>query len=155
MHIIKNNQPQYVVLSEERYRELVEAEDEAYNARIRESLADLKAGRVKRGTAKRFDKRIEAGRLRDVYPRLDSTFYPLGREIQKTSSGTEEESRQYSTRPGKRPISATSEVSLPRGKYKGMQAISITDSYRITMTIMITEKEIHMIDIGTHDEVYG
>ena len=41
------------------------------------------------------------------------------------------------------------------GKYKGMQAISITDSYRITMTIMITEKEIHMIDIGTHDEVYG
>lgn len=41
------------------------------------------------------------------------------------------------------------------GKYKGMQAISITDSYRITMTIMITEKEIHLIDIGTHDEVYG
>lgn len=40
------------------------------------------------------------------------------------------------------------------GKYKGMQAISITDSYRITMTIMITEKEIHLIDIGTHDEVY-
>ena len=40
VHIIKNNQPQYVVLSEERYRELVEAEDEAYNARIRESLAD-------------------------------------------------------------------------------------------------------------------
>ncbi len=40
------------------------------------------------------------------------------------------------------------------GKYKGMQAISITDSYRITMTVMITEKEILLIDIGPHDEVY-
>ena len=40
------------------------------------------------------------------------------------------------------------------GKYKGMQAISITDSYRITMIVMITEKEILLIDIGPHDEVY-
>ena len=48
VHIIKNNQPQYVVLSEERYQELVEAEDEAYNARIRKSLEDVKAGRVRR-----------------------------------------------------------------------------------------------------------
>ena len=48
VHIIKNNQPQYVVLSEERYLELVEAEDEAYNARIRASLEDVKAGRVRR-----------------------------------------------------------------------------------------------------------
>lgn len=39
-------------------------------------------------------------------------------------------------------------------KLKGKQAISITDSYRITMTIMITEKEIILLDIGTHDEVY-
>jgi len=51
VHVIKNNQPQYVVLSEERYRELVEAEDEAYIARVRASLEDVKAGRVKRGTA--------------------------------------------------------------------------------------------------------
>ncbi|HAK87537.1 MAG TPA: plasmid stabilization protein [Nitrospiraceae bacterium] len=40
------------------------------------------------------------------------------------------------------------------GKYKGMQAISITDSYRISMTVMITEKEILLFDIGPHDEVY-
>jgi mRNA-degrading endonuclease YafQ of YafQ-DinJ toxin-antitoxin module len=40
------------------------------------------------------------------------------------------------------------------GKHKGMQAVSITDSYRITMTVMITEKEILLIDIGPHDEVY-
>lgn len=48
VHVIKNNQPQYVVLSEERYRELVEAEDEAYIARVRASLEDVKSGRVRR-----------------------------------------------------------------------------------------------------------
>lgn len=48
VHVIKNNQPQYVVLSEERYRQLVEAEDEAYIARVRISLEDVKAGRVRR-----------------------------------------------------------------------------------------------------------
>ena len=51
VHVVKNNQPRYVVLSEKRYRELIEAEDEAYIARVRASLEDVKAGRVKRGTA--------------------------------------------------------------------------------------------------------
>ncbi len=48
VHVIKNNQPRYVVLSEERYQDLVEAEDEAYIARVRTSLEDVKAGRVRR-----------------------------------------------------------------------------------------------------------
>lgn len=48
VHVIKNNQPQYVVLTETRYRELIEAEDEAYMARIRKSLEDVKEGRVRR-----------------------------------------------------------------------------------------------------------
>lgn len=48
IHIIRNNQPQYVVLSEKRYAELLEAEEEAYTARVRASLEDLKAGRVQR-----------------------------------------------------------------------------------------------------------
>ncbi len=51
VHIIKNNQPQYVVLSEVRYRELIEAQDEAYLARVRASLEDLKNGRVRRFTS--------------------------------------------------------------------------------------------------------
>ena len=51
VHVIKNNQPQYVVMTEARYRDLIEAEDEAYIVRVRKSLEDVKAGRVKRGTA--------------------------------------------------------------------------------------------------------
>lgn len=48
VHVIKNNLPQYVVLTEVRYRELIEAEDEAYTERLRKSLEDVKAGRVRR-----------------------------------------------------------------------------------------------------------
>lgn len=48
LYVIRNNQPQYVVLSEARYRELLEAQEEAYQARLRASLEDLKAGRVRR-----------------------------------------------------------------------------------------------------------
>jgi addiction module RelE/StbE family toxin len=40
------------------------------------------------------------------------------------------------------------------GKLKGVQAISLTRSYRITLTVIITEKEIILLDIGSHDEVY-
>jgi len=41
------------------------------------------------------------------------------------------------------------------GKLQGMQAVSLTYSYRITLTLQITEQEILLIDIGSHDEVYG
>lgn len=58
VHIIKNNQPRYVVLSEERYQELASAENEAYMARVRASIEDVKAGRVKRGTAKELIKEL-------------------------------------------------------------------------------------------------
>ncbi|OIO78131.1 MAG: prevent-host-death protein [Hydrogenophilales bacterium CG03_land_8_20_14_0_80_62_28] len=48
VHIIKNNRPQYVVLTEQCYSELIESRDEAALARIKASLADAKAGRVTR-----------------------------------------------------------------------------------------------------------
>jgi PHD/YefM family antitoxin component YafN of YafNO toxin-antitoxin module len=50
VHVIRNNQPQYVVLSEARYQELVAAAHEAYLARVRASLEDVKAGRVQKFT---------------------------------------------------------------------------------------------------------
>lgn len=40
------------------------------------------------------------------------------------------------------------------GKLKGLQAVRLTGSYRITLTIIISEQEILLIDIGSHDEVY-
>jgi PHD/YefM family antitoxin component YafN of YafNO toxin-antitoxin module len=64
VHIIKNNQPQYVVLSEVRYQELMEAHEEAYTARVLASLEDVKAGRVRRfGSAQEL---LDAIELEDV-----------------------------------------------------------------------------------------
>jgi len=40
------------------------------------------------------------------------------------------------------------------GKLKGCQAVSLTHGYRITLTLMVTEKEIILLDIGSHDEAY-
>lgn len=40
------------------------------------------------------------------------------------------------------------------GKLAGCHAVRLTYSYRITLAIMVTEKEIILLDIGSHDEVY-
>jgi len=48
VHVIKNNRPSYVVLTETAYAELLESQRDAATERLRESLADLEAGRTKR-----------------------------------------------------------------------------------------------------------
>jgi PHD/YefM family antitoxin component YafN of YafNO toxin-antitoxin module len=48
VHVIKNDRPSYVILSEEDFAELVEAQEAAYIARVKESLEDVAAGRVTR-----------------------------------------------------------------------------------------------------------
>ena len=62
LHVIRNNQPQYVVLSEERYQDLIVAEQEAHYARVRASLGDVKDGKVKKfKTAADLLKALDAG----------------------------------------------------------------------------------------------
>jgi len=46
--IVRNDRPQYVILSEERYAELIEAEEEAYVARVRAALDDMNQGKFQR-----------------------------------------------------------------------------------------------------------
>ncbi|MBI3973171.1 MAG: plasmid stabilization protein [Chloroflexi bacterium] len=41
-----------------------------------------------------------------------------------------------------------------RGQLEGVHAVSLTYEYRIVLTIKITEREIILLDIGSHDEVY-
>ncbi|MBI5186855.1 MAG: type II toxin-antitoxin system mRNA interferase toxin, RelE/StbE family [Nitrospinae bacterium] len=40
-----------------------------------------------------------------------------------------------------------------RGKLSGCHAVSLAHSYRITLTLHITENEIILLDIGSHDVV--
>lgn len=48
VHVIRNDEPRYVILDEASYRELLEEREEAYVARVKASLEDVKAGRVRR-----------------------------------------------------------------------------------------------------------
>ena len=40
------------------------------------------------------------------------------------------------------------------GELEGAHAVSVTFHYRIVLTLMIREREVVLLDIGTHDEVY-
>lgn len=40
------------------------------------------------------------------------------------------------------------------GKLEGIQAVSLTYDYRITLTVVVTDEEITLLDIGSHNEVY-
>ena len=51
VHVVKNDEPRYVIMNEEHYQELVESFHEANVARVRASLEDVKAGRVRTVTA--------------------------------------------------------------------------------------------------------
>jgi PHD/YefM family antitoxin component YafN of YafNO toxin-antitoxin module len=51
LHVIRNNQPQYVVLSEERYRELIAEAQEGYLARVKTALEEVRAGKVQTFTS--------------------------------------------------------------------------------------------------------
>ncbi len=59
VHVIRNNRLQYVILREDQYRQLIEARDEGHIARVRASLNDIKADRVRRGSAKDLIKELE------------------------------------------------------------------------------------------------
>ena len=54
----------------------------------------------------------------------------------------------------KDPFQPLLELHALSGKLEGCYAVSLTYSYRITMTLMVSEKEIILLDIGSHDEVY-
>lgn len=54
VHVIKNDEPRYVILDEARYQELLEAEEEATLARVKAALEDERAGHVRRVSARQL-----------------------------------------------------------------------------------------------------
>ncbi|MDQ6968502.1 MAG: hypothetical protein Q9M14_07465 [Mariprofundaceae bacterium] len=51
VHIIKNNRPQYVVMTEDRYQQMMDEMNDAWELRIKASLEEVSAGQVQKGTA--------------------------------------------------------------------------------------------------------
>ena len=46
VHVIKNNKPQYVVMDEESYSELIAEQEASYTARLKQSLEEISKGNV-------------------------------------------------------------------------------------------------------------
>ena len=76
VQVIQRNEPRYVVLSVEQYRELREAYEEITRARLRQALEDVEQGRAQRLTAQEISDGLAAlqgfaalrQRLPDVEP---------------------------------------------------------------------------------------
>jgi len=41
-----------------------------------------------------------------------------------------------------------------KGKFIGLSSVSINTSYRITLEFIISEKEIILVNVGSHDQAY-
>ncbi|MDO9118382.1 MAG: hypothetical protein Q7U39_10510 [Nitrospira sp.] len=52
VHVLKDNEPTYVIMAEAQYQELTERYRKSYVTRIKRSLTDLKEGRIRRISAK-------------------------------------------------------------------------------------------------------
>ncbi len=55
VYVIKNDEPRYVVLTQEQYEELLE-EDDPFEERVRASLAEIEDGQVEYKTAEELIK---------------------------------------------------------------------------------------------------
>ncbi|MDQ3547951.1 MAG: prevent-host-death protein [Chloroflexota bacterium] len=64
VHVIRNDRPMYVIMTEAQYEEWVEARRVAEITGIQESLEDVAAGRVRRVTARQLIE--ESGLVHDV-----------------------------------------------------------------------------------------
>lgn len=54
----------------------------------------------------------------------------------------------------KDPFQPSLELHALSGKLEGCHAVSLTHNYRMTLILLITEQEIILLDIGSHDDVY-
>lgn len=59
VHVVQRDEPVYVIMTEARYQELVEAEEEATVARVKEALKEVEAGRARKVTAAELIKEFD------------------------------------------------------------------------------------------------
>jgi mRNA-degrading endonuclease YafQ of YafQ-DinJ toxin-antitoxin module len=52
------------------------------------------------------------------------------------------------------PFQAKLKLHPLSGDLAGVQAVSVAYAYRLTLLLRVTEQEVVLLDIGTHDEVY-
>ena len=86
---------------------------------------------------------------------MDCSFYAFGREIQKRHPELRKRLADILRDLEKDPFQPHLKYHHLGGKLKGIQAVSINDKYRVSLTVAISEKEVVLLDVGSHDELYG
>lgn len=81
-----------------------------------------------------FERRL--ARFRRAYPELRTRLAAILRDLEEDP---------FQPHPRLHPLG---------GDLSGLHAVSITYSYRLTLTLQLSEREIILIDIGSHDDVY-
>lgn len=85
-------------------------------------------------TTSRFDRR--SARFRRAHPELKHRLARVLRDLEAD------------------PFQPHLRLHPLKGDLQGLHAVSVTYAYRLTLTLRITEQEVILLDIGSHDEVY-
>lgn len=83
----------------------------------------------------------------NYFLRRANKFFKKHPDLKKTFSGVVDDLRQD-------PFQPHLGLHALGGKLRDCYAVSLTHGSRITLALMVTEKEIILLDIGSHDEVY-
>jgi len=81
-----------------------------------------------------FDRRI--GRFLRRHPELEPRFHRLVDDLRRD------------------PFQPRLRLHQLHGRFQGSYAVSLTHAYRVTLILLISERTITLLDIGTHDAVY-
>lgn len=82
------------------------------------------------------------------------TFIKTSKKFFKKHPETKPLFRELAAQLQKDPFQARLKLHSLQGRHADKHAVSLTYSYRIILYLKITEKEIILLDIGSHDEVY-
>ena len=85
-------------------------------------------------TTSHFDRRV--ARFRHAHPELKKRLATLLRDLEAD------------------PFQPHLRLHPLKGALAGLHAVSLTHAYRLTLTLRLTEREIILLDIGVHDELY-
>ena len=82
------------------------------------------------------------------------TFLRTARKFTRLQSDLESELEAVLKQLEQDPRAPRLRLHALQGKHRGKHAVSLTYSHRIVLILRVTEKEIVLLDIGSHDEVY-
>ncbi|MFO0794440.1 MAG: hypothetical protein U0586_10305 [Candidatus Brocadiaceae bacterium] len=121
---------------------------------VRASLEDVKGRQGKTGHCRRPDQGVGARRLSMYRLVWTAHFMRSAKKFKKRHPELRTKLAGVLRDLEKDPFQPHLKYHRPGGKPEGIQAVSITNKQRISLTIVIAKKEITLLDIGTHDEIY-